>query len=44
MILLVKRTLKLLERGEGFVRAAVRFAVGWHLAYMGVWALTSTYD
>ena len=24
--------------------AAVRFALGWHLAYMGVWALTSTYD
>ena len=23
---------------------AVRFAVGWHLAYMGVWALTSTCD
>ena len=29
---------------EGFVRTALRFAVGWHLAYMGVWALTSTYD
>ena len=24
--------------------AAVRFALGWHLDYMGVWALTSTYD
>ena len=29
---------------EVFARAALRFAVGWHLAYMGVWALTSTYD
>ena len=41
---LPQRTLRLLERGEGFVRAAVRFAVGWHLAYLGVWALTSNWD
>ena len=26
------------------VMAAVRFVIGWHLAYLGVWALTSTYD
>ena len=44
MILLVKRVLRLLERGERFVRVALRFAVGWHLAYLGVWALTSTWD
>ena len=24
--------------------AAMRFAIGWHLAYMGVWALTSSWD
>ena len=41
---LPQRTLRLLERGERFVRAAVRFAVGWHLAYLGVWALTSSWD
>ena len=28
----------------GAAAAALRFAVGWHLAYMGVWALTSTWD
>ena len=29
---------------EEHVMSAVRFVLGWHLAYMGVWALTSTYD
>ena len=33
-----------MRRFEGFAAAALRFAVGWHLAYMGVWALTSTWD
>lgn len=30
-----------LEKRQNLVAAAVRFALGWHLAYMGVWALTS---
>ena len=38
----------LLQRVRKFlnehVMAVVRFVLGWHLAYMGVWALTSTYD
>ena len=34
----------LMEAVRGRVLAAARFALGWHLAYMGVWALTSTYD
>ena len=29
---------------ERYALTALRFALGWHLAYMGVWALTSTYD
>ena len=33
-----------MKQYDKFVMAAVRFALGWHLAYMGVWALTSTYD
>ena len=41
---LPQRTQGFLADGERFVRIAVRFALGWHLAYMGVWALTSTYD
>ena len=36
-----QRTQRFLEK---HVMAAVRFVLGWHLAYMGVWALTSTYD
>ena len=32
------------ERRGGLVMAAMRFVVGWHLAYLGVWALTSTWD
>ena len=32
------------QRVQRFALTAVRFALGWHLAYMGVWALTSTYD
>ena len=30
-----------LEKRQNLVAAAMRFAIGWHLAYMGVWALTS---
>ena len=30
-----------LEQRQSLVAAAARFALGWHLAYMGVWALTS---
>ena len=37
----VQRAQRFLER---HAMTAVRFALGWHLAYMGVWALTSTYD
>ena len=33
-----------LEKRKDLVVAAVRFVVGWHLAYLGVWALTSTWD
>ena len=33
-----------LEKRRDWVAAAVRFALGWHLAYLGVWALTSTWD
>ena len=32
------------EKKSDFVAAAVRFAIGWHLAYLGVWAITSTWD
>ena len=31
-------------RLRGMAAPAMRFALGWHLAYMGVWALTSPYD
>ena len=30
-----------LEKRQGLVAAAMRVALGWHLAYLGVWALTS---
>ena len=30
-----------LEKKEELVATAVRVALGWHLAYLGVWALTS---
>lgn len=33
-----------LDGRRGLVMAAMRFAVGWHLAYLGVWALTSSWD
>ena len=33
-----------LEKHKDLGLAAVRFVVGWHLAYLGVWALTSTWD
>ena len=29
---------------ERLAEKALRFALGWHLAYLGVWALTSTWD
>ena len=44
IFLFPQRAQSFLADGERFVRIAVRFALGWHLAYMGVWALTSTYD
>jgi len=31
------------ERFDAAVVTAVRMALGWHLAYLGVWALTSTW-
>ena len=34
----------LLDGARRPVVAVMRFAVGWHLAYLGVWALTSTWD
>ena len=34
----------LLEKCQGGIATAVRIALGWHLAYLGVWALTSTWD
>ena len=33
-----------LEKHKDRVVAAMRFAIGWHLAYLGVWAVTSTWD
>ena len=33
-----------LEKRKDLVAAAVRFAIGWHLAYLGVWAITSTWN
>ena len=33
-----------IEKWKDPVATAVRFAVGWHLAYLGVWAITSTWD
>ena len=38
------RCFSALEGRRGLVVAAMRFVVGWHLAYLGVWALTSTWD
>ena len=33
-----------LEKRKDIVATAMRFAIGWHLAYLGVWAVTSTWD
>ena len=44
LCILPPRVQGLLTDGKRFVKIAVRFALGWHLAYMGVWALTSTWD
>ena len=44
LCILPQRAQGLLTDGKRFVKIAVRFALGWHLAYMGVWALTSTWD
>ena len=33
-----------LEKRQNLVATAMRFAIGWHLAYLGVWAVTSTWD
>ena len=32
------------EKWNGAVVIALRMALGWHLAYLGVWALTSTWS
>ena len=42
--ILPQRAQSFLTDGKRFVKIAVRFALGWHHAYMGVWALTSTWD
>ena len=34
----------ILEKRKDLVATAVRVALGWHLAYLGVWAVTSTWD
>jgi len=34
----------MVERWSGAVATAVRLALGWHLAYLGVWALTSAWS
>ena len=44
LCILPQRAQSFLTDGKRFVKIAVRFALGWHLAYMGVWALTSTWD
>lgn len=36
--------LKFLESRRDDVVALLRVALGWHLAYLGVWALTSTWE
>ena len=33
-----------LEKRQNLVATAMRFVLGWHLAYLGVWAVTSTWD
>ena len=43
MTCLIEKGCRCLDSGRGFVVAAVRIALGWHLAYLGVWALTSTW-
>lgn len=35
---------RLLGSRQNCVATAVRIALGWHLAYLGVWAVTSTWD
>ena len=32
------------EAARSRIFVAMRFVLGWHLAYLGVWALTSTWD
>ena len=33
-----------LENRQDLVRTLMRFALGWHLAYLGVWAITSEWN
>ncbi len=33
-----------LEKRHDLVRTLMRFALGWHLAYLGVWAVTSEWN
>jgi len=40
----IKKCGECLDRCRGGIVAAMRIALGWHLAYLGVWALTSTWD
>jgi len=46
MILLyrLREMLRNIHIAEEHVVAAARIVIGWHIAYQGVWALTSTWD
>ena len=44
MIGLVEKCRAFLDGRRGLVATAMRFVIGWHLAYLGVWAVTSTWD
>ncbi len=44
MIGIVEKCRAFLDGRRGLVATAMRFAIGWHLAYLGVWAVTSTWD
>ena len=33
-----------LEKRQHLVMTLMRFALGWHLAYLGVWAVTSEWN
>ena len=44
MIGLLEKGRAFLDARRGLVATAMRFALGWHLAYLGVWAVTSPWD